>query len=1049
MNFTVEVPGEAAPLNTYELCRVLQTAASSHDHNQRQSATQQLTTWEVHPDYYYTLQSIFLEKSLPTDTRFLAIITLKNGIEKYWRKVQVRGAISDGAKEKIRARLFQGTVGESDRRLALHNSIVIAKVVRIDSPAVWPTPLTELGKLLRTTKDGDQFELSGALMILLRVVKELGTARLRKSQTMLQSSTPELVYILCEIYGAKTTEWIAFLNNDVNDIKENGDAALLAMGNSLSAIKILRRLLIIGYEHPQKDQTVQQVWTSVQAQLAEFLGFIQSDSKKIACYNDIIGKHLMQFTKLHIEMADQHPASFASLPNSLDLVRGYWDLTAGFAGVYNNSGGIRHSSSESGGSKARTEGPIPERLALKGLLILRLCIRMVHRPKQSIRYRSKAIVDEHKDAIKQIETELFKDELIIQIVNTLITHLFIFRKADLDAWEEDPQEWEEQEETQGNAYEWEVRPCAEKLFLDLLTYYKQLLIQPLLSYFTTIQNEQADIVAKEAVYTAMGLSAPLVSEEFDFTSVLKTTVVADAQRTGPLCQVLRRRIAILLSQWVPVKVTDETRPLIYEIYRHFLNPNDQCNDIVVRLTTARQLKIVCDEYSFRGELFLPYASDMLTSLINILPEVEVDETKLAILESLRSLIQRMETHITSFGDMVMEEVPEIWESTGSLGYMMKQSVLAIIQTLVMSMKTGAQRYQPMVLPLVKEAMQEDTEMYIYLVEEAMELWANILYQSQPPLSSDLIDLAETAIRLLAQQNEHAFSLTSIVGSYIMLAPERMLEDRFRAPILTAFLSSLDNKSRELLNITIRYTDSFIQLSNQLGGTPGLQVVVKDMMQVGLIPKMLEAIHEAYEAHQTTGPKARQPATDNLALTDYLAIISRIAVIDPSTFVEMLASLGPLDQIWAWLSAEWFQSTPNLGDINRLKLHLLALTRLMELPQMQELVLLKLQDYFSMWTTVMLQIVGDEAPDKGVDLLVFKNEPEGTEWDTVKDVKDRALYAADPVGRVDSLQFVKQTLNGLVQRVGGEQAFQANYAVNVDKEEMAGFQALVALSSGET
>ncbi|KAI8957497.1 ARM repeat-containing protein [Daldinia sp. FL1419] len=1047
MNFAIEVPGAATPLNFYELLRTLQTASTSHDNSSRQAAGQQLTAWESHPEYYPTLQSVFLDKSSPQNVRFLAIIQLKNGVDRFWRLQNVQHAIPPAAKQLIRERLFEGSTSEGDRQLAMHNALVIAKIVRMDFPSAWSTPLSDIIQRLRATKDGDQVELSGALIILLRVVKELGTARLRKSQTMLQSVTPELVYVLGEIYHAKTTQWISFLTNGRED--DDGDAALLAMENSLDTIKSLRRLLIMGYEFPHKEKSVQELWDFCQVQFAQFLSFINSDSRKIARYVDLLGKHLMQFTKLHIDMATTHPTSFTSLPNSLDLVRAYWDLTAKFAEVFNKSDGIRHEASGLEPTKAKAEGPLLEKLALKGLLLIRQCVRIVHFPQQTIRYRSQEFKEEQQRAVEFLGTELLKDELVTQIANVLITHFFIFRKADLDAWDEDPQEWEQQEEAGGNAYEWEVRPCAEKLFLDLLTHYKHLLLQPLISYFSTVQNPQTDIVTREAVYTAMGLAAALVNEEFDFQSILKATIAADAQQTGPLARVIRRRIAILLSQWVPVKMSNEARPLVYEIFRHFLNPEDECNDIVVRITAARQFKTVFDELGFEGHLFSPYAPDVLMRLVGLLEESEIDETKLAILESTRSLIQRMETHVSSFGDMVMNAIPRIWESAGDLGFMMKQSVLAIIQAVVTSMKTESQRYQPMILPLISEATQEGTELYLYLIEEALDLWSNILHGSQPPLSSELISLVDNVISQLPKQNDYAFSYTSILGCYIILAPEAILEDRYRRPTLAALSSTIGAKSRELVSITIRYTESLIRLSHELGGTPGLQVVLQDMMATGFLTKIFEGIHESFEAHQTTGPKKKQSRVSSQNLVDYFVILSRIAVIDPAMFVEMLASLGPLEQVWSWLSAEWFGSFDSIADNNRHKLNLLALTRLLELPQpMQDFALHKLQDYFSMWTSVLVQIISVDPPTVGNDMLVITSELQPTEWDTPKDVRERALLATDPVKTVQSLPFVRKRLDDLVQRAGGEQVFQSNWAVNVDKDVLGGFQKVASVPTAD-
>lgn len=56
MSFAIEVPGEAAPLSQWELVKALSAAGTSADHAQRQSASQQLQTWEAHPDFYTDLQ---------------------------------------------------------------------------------------------------------------------------------------------------------------------------------------------------------------------------------------------------------------------------------------------------------------------------------------------------------------------------------------------------------------------------------------------------------------------------------------------------------------------------------------------------------------------------------------------------------------------------------------------------------------------------------------------------------------------------------------------------------------------------------------------------------------------------------------------------------------------------------------------------------------------------------------------------------------------------------------------------------------------------------
>ncbi|KAI1431388.1 putative importin 11 [Xylaria sp. CBS 124048] len=1026
MAFVVEAPGAALPFSFPSLLNTLE-AANSHDYGKRQTAGEQLSSssWKGHADYYPTLQSIFLDNSLPREVRFLAIIQLKNGIDSYWRGHSVKAAIPTASKQLIRSRLFRGSIDEPDSQLALHNAIVTAKIVRIDFPTDWSTVLDELISLLQALQNDSQ-TLAGALLIVLRVVKELGAARLMKTQRALQAVVPKIVQVLGEIYDAKTKLWLAFLTSGHGD----ESSATAAMGNSLTALKILRRILIVGYEDPYKDEAVRQIWSYSHSQFGQFAGLVNDKYPAI-------GEHLLQFTKLHNAMASSHQASFAALPGSADLVRSYWNLVAEFSEAYDQSNGIRQGTSSSG-TRSKAEGPLLERFALKGLLLIRACVSLTHRPILNIRYRSKEGAQEQQEAIHNLKTQLFSDEFVSNMVNIITTRLLVFRKADVDAWEEDPQEWELQEESQGNAYEWEVRPCAERLFLDLVTGYKSLLLPPLLSYFVMIKDPQASVVTKESVYTVMGLAAGLVEGQFDFDSLITSVIATDAVQAVPMCQILRRRIAILLSQWVPVKSSDATRPLIYEIFKHLLNSNDPHNDIVVRITAARQFKTVVDELHFDAENFLPHASEVLRELINLAHTVEHDETKLAIIETLRALIARMDTSVTQFSDLIMDALPAIWSSAGDLGFMMKQAVLTILLSLAIAMRTDSQRYHNLMLPLIAEATQPGSDSYLYLIDDALELWTNLLRECRPPLSPDLLNLAGVAIQLLADQTEHANSCIAIVGSYIALAPQSLFEDHYRQPLLKSLSASLESGGHELLNMTTKYIEMTIRLSHQLGGEEGFQLLARDLMETGFLKHILEVIHDSFEAHGTSGPKRKQSRVGPLGLTSYFTILARVCTINPSIFVAMLETLGSLESVWAWLSAEWFLSFDSMAETDRLKLNLLGITRLLELPQpMANLALTKLQDYMSMWTSVIGQIWEADAP--GHDGLYSTEKPSPTQWDTYKDLVERELLVTDPVRTVFSHSFVKERLQGLSQTVG-EQTFQ-EWLGNVDGDVLSGFQEL--------
>ncbi|KAF4343196.1 nuclear transport factor [Fusarium beomiforme] len=1007
-SFAIEVPGDANPLSLQSLYQTLQSATST-DYAQRQTAGQQLTSWELQPGYYSSLQAVYLDKSLAYEVRFLAIIQLKNGIDRYWRLFNhVKNSIKPDEKSLIRSRLFQGSIEEEHTNLALHNALVVAKIVRIDYPGEWPDAMGNIIELLRSSRSGNQRHLHGILEILLRVVKELGTARMRKNQTALQSVTPEIVHVLSEVYSEKSQAWMGFLTGGPGGQEEVN----LAMLNSLLALRVLRRLVIMGYERPHSDNTVEQFWTLSQNQFGQLLNFVSHDSAVPPNYQEVVGKHLLQFTKLHIDMAEQHAASFVFLPNSIPLVQSYWELVAKFAEVFDKSGGIRQGPSETGSAKSKVEGPVLERLALKGLLLLRSCVRIGFQHVQTFRWRSPETKAEQEKAKNLIKSELLKPDLVIQIVNSIITHLFVFRKSDLEGWEEDPEEWEQQEQSEGNAYEWE-----------------------------TAQDPQADIATKEAVYTAMGLAAAHVNQVFDFDAVLASTIVNDARLQGGLCKVLRRRIAILVSQWAPIKLDDSSRPIVYQIYRHFLNPEDETNDVVVRITAARQLRWIADELDFNVEAFLPYTSDVLSQLIDLVQSVDVDETKLAILESIRILVTRMEEQVSQFGDQLMSALPTVWENSGAEEYMIKQAVTSIFAALVMSMGPDSQRYQHFMLPLLSEAARQGSDLHVHLIDESLELWNNILMQSYAPLASELVNIAELALPLLEYDSETASLALTAVESYILLAPASMLEDRLRRPTLNALSNILDSKSREQVRMGTNCIENFIRAAVELGGSNGVSVILQDMVEIGFMNKILGNLHDAWESHQTTGPNRKVSKLSTITETDYFSILGRLALAEPTLFTQMLTNMGSLDQVWAWLSSEWFSHMSSMDHIEKQKLYLLGLTRLLELPSpVQELVLSKLQDYFDMWINVISELQDGVA--NGTDTLIW-GPLETTEYDTPKIIAERNMEAKDPIHTVHAFDFVKMRLQDLVNRVGGEQAFQEQWAVNVDKEVLEKFQQMAA------
>lgn len=487
MSFAIEVPGEANPLSTQALLHVLQSASSS-DQQQVQTGAQQLQNWEKTPNFYSSLQSLYIDYSLPVELRYLAVIQLKNGIDKYWRKTATN-AIKPQEKDLIRSRCLKSGIEEPDNRLALQISVLVAKIVRYEYPNDWPDVIRSIIDNLRSSWDPREtsLHLSRTLLILLYIVKELSTAKLQRSRAKLQSVTPEIVETLSPIYATTAKTWLSLLKRGGAD---NG-ATTESMSQSLLSLRVLRRLIIAGYDFPNRQQEMRDIWRSFTSQFGEMLDIAHSEDTRIHAEPQyLIEKHLVQISKLHLDMARSHPAGFSLLPDSIALAKAYWALIRQCGETYGSHTSISSAAKIGAHGDADPERvPLLERISLKGLLILRACSKMVFLPTQTFRYQRDEDKEEKKASKELMRNELLTEVFAREVMETVVTRFFIFTPRDLKEWEEEPDEWEKSQEGGGEDWEFSIRTCSEKLFLDLMLNFKGLLVQPLLGVFQKVASK--------------------------------------------------------------------------------------------------------------------------------------------------------------------------------------------------------------------------------------------------------------------------------------------------------------------------------------------------------------------------------------------------------------------------------------------------------------------------------------------------------------------------------------------------------------------------------
>ena len=158
--------------------------------------------------------------------------------------------------------------------------------------------------------------------------------------------------------------------------------------------------------------------------------------------------------------------------------------------------------------------------------------------------------------------------------------------------------------------------------------------------------QNTEVLLKDSIYAAIGLAAPVLERnlDFDFGFFLNNTLVQEVQIPHSGYNILRRRAAVILGQWLPVK-EGLNRPLVYQIFQHLLDRADQLNDQVVRVTAGRQLKNVIDPFEFAAEPFMPYVPNILGRLMVLIQEVELPDTKMALLNTISVIVTKMEQHV--------------------------------------------------------------------------------------------------------------------------------------------------------------------------------------------------------------------------------------------------------------------------------------------------------------------------------------------------------------------------------------------------------------------
>lgn len=382
-----------------------------------------------------------------------------------------------------------------------------------------------------------------------------------------------------------------------------------------------------------------------------------------------------------------------------------------------------------------------------------------------------------------------------------------------------------------------------------------------------------------------------------------------------------------------------------------------------------------------------------------------------------------------------------WNTAGE-EYLFKQSILAIITTLVTSMGRSSAKYNSMIIPLIRDSIKPDSPTRVYMLEDATDLWSKVLDQTSSP-SFELTSLAsEHLFPMFTIASETLRVALEITESYTTLIPHEILASA--VPLLSAFRPLLGGlKPRDTYHVT-NLIELLIRVALLTDGITALQNFTSALLSSNILYTILSSLQSAYEAHQTTGPNSTPSPIDPLVEIDYLSILARLAVASPQLFISAVAAVCPLlgdgggepfQTTIEWLLSEWISYIDNMGHPDRKKLSALALISLFTTAE--PWILNRLQELMSIWTETITELIDE---DSGQDTMIFHDiNAAKFAGETAKDERMRKVGFEDVLRRLDIKVSVRDAMQGVVQQIG-VQVFQG-YAANVDKDVMTAFQNL--------
>ncbi|TDL29402.1 ARM repeat-containing protein [Rickenella mellea] len=975
------------------------------------------------------LSIIATQKQVPLAVRQQSIIQFKNNALSHWRS---RKLLSDKQRVDIRGRWLT-LLDESDDIISKCNEIIVAKTARQDYPLNWPGLIGHLvdsinvhldAWLSQNSKPSSTLILRRSFELLNGILKEFATIKMPAGIKVLGTIIDENYLVLQQHYTRLTAALQTSLVPGSLGLERTAECMFLAH----IAFKCLVKMVVWLFNKlGSQNHSVLENWckdffqnSTVQIQNLYELRMkliVAMTSQKLDSIQtrslDYLTRHVRLFGKLFRRLQQLSPSRFVALPLCSDLIFYYWSKVI---------------QSANGPPALITDSPdaiFPIQFIVQAMVLF----------KDSLSQWTPV----RKDGTAN-DAALSKD-FVEDAVRVIVTRFLPLSPKDLDSWMADPEEWVNTEEHGNEQWEYELRPCAERVLITLSNQYKDVVAPLLLATFGQVVGQETpdleSVIQKEALYCAVGRCATRLKSVIPFDDWLEKTLVVESQDPDPNYPIIKRRIAWDLGRWVSEDCTSPSRnPRIWEVLVFLLRDRGTGTDTVVHLTAAVALRDCIDANSFDADIFAPHLPSVISELVRLASEADMLETKRRITDCLNTVIERVGKHIVPFVEIITTPIPQLWNAAGT-DYIFKTSILVTVTKVIDSSKEHSASLGGLVVPLVRESFSDEGRMH--LDEDGLVLWLSSLRNGITIESVNgaaaLYDLFPIAVVLLGTNLDLLGKILSVVEAYFILDGTKILQGH-----ALSLFQAFDTAMKQATTINVK---GMITALNLLVLVTPAQLWAEPMHISGLFPSIITAIKDDKDTV--------------LLLTEYVILAARMALSDAAIFLQLMSAASgalnvPETELWEGLLNQWWNRFDNMSEPQYRKLAAMGIANLVATGRPEVLDRLS-SEIFNLWLDVFGEIkeahVGYQGDNDGMNtplspgspsplVLYWHNAEEA--WapllsdaeGTLEFDRRKTIYGRDPVTKTKLTPFVANSLQ-TAQNVypGGPQAFEVAWLKKAD------------------